>query len=111
MFALEWCEFCWTLRRFFKQIGVPLHSIDLDSVAYQAEERGHRIRASLNARTGVATIPQVFVAGRFVGGCMDTLASWDDGRLQEWLRSAEVPVRNDTRVDARALLPNWVHSR
>ncbi len=111
MFALEWCEFCWTLRRFFKQIGVPLRSIDLDSVQYQAEGRGQRIRAALHAHTGINTIPQVFVAGRFIGGCTDTLAAWDDGRLQAWLRAAEVPFDTDARVDTRALLPNWVHSR
>jgi cysteine synthase A len=111
MFALEWCEFCWTVLRFFKQIGVSFRSIDLDSVQYQAEARGQRIRAALNARTGINTIPQIFVAGRFVGGCMDTLASWDDGRMQEWLRRAGIPFHDQVRIDTRALLPNWVHPR
>jgi cysteine synthase A len=111
MFALEWCEFCWTLRRFFKRIGVPLRSIDLDSVEYQAEGRGQRIRAALLTRTGINTIPQVFVAGRFVGGCTDTLAAWDDGRLQTWLHAAEIRFAEAARIDTRALLPNWVHPR
>ena len=32
MFALEWCEFSWAVRRFLKDIGVPFRSVDLDSV-------------------------------------------------------------------------------
>jgi cysteine synthase A len=111
MFALEWCEFCWSLRRFFKRIGVPLHAVDLDAAALRTDGRGQRIRAALNARTGVATIPQVFVAGRFVGGCMDVLGCWADGRLQAWLQRAEIPFDAAARVDTRALLPNWVHPR
>ena len=30
MFALEWCEFCWAVRRFLKDIGVPFRSVDLE---------------------------------------------------------------------------------
>jgi cysteine synthase A len=85
--------------------------VDLDAAALRTDGRGQRIRAALNARTGVATIPQVFVAGRFVGGCMDVLGCWADGRLQAWLQRAEIPFDAAARVDTRALLPNWVHPR
>ncbi len=43
LFALEWCEFCWALRRFFAEAGIPYRSIDLDSVAYQQGDLGGEI--------------------------------------------------------------------
>ena len=36
LFALEWCEFCWSVRKLFARLGIAYRSVDLDSVAYQA---------------------------------------------------------------------------
>ena len=44
MFALEWCEFCWSVRRMLSRFGIAFRSIDLDSVEYQAGDRGGAIR-------------------------------------------------------------------
>jgi cysteine synthase len=111
MFALEWCEFCWSLRRFFDKLGVRYRSVDLDSVAYQAGRRGERIRAALTAHTGVATIPQVFVGGRFIGGCTDVIDAWAAGRLQSAFESAEVTFAREAVADARSFLPAWLQTR
>ena len=46
MFALEWCEFSWSVRKLFGQLGVNYRSIDLDSVEYQENDRGGKIRAA-----------------------------------------------------------------
>jgi cysteine synthase A len=108
MFALEWCEFCWTIRRLFKRIGVPLHSIDLDAAAWHAEGRGLQIRAALHAHTGQPTIPQAFVGGQWVGGCMDTLAAWREGRLQALLIRNSVPFQAEAIGDPSELLPAWL---
>src|SRR5690606_21182508 len=35
MFAFEWCEFCWSVRKLFKAFNVPYRSVDLDSAEYQ----------------------------------------------------------------------------
>jgi cysteine synthase A len=111
MFALEWCEFCWTLRRFFKRIGVPLQAIDLDAAAWHAGQRGAQVRAALHALTGQPTMPQVFVGGQWLGGCTDTLAAWQDGRLPELLRSLELPFDAGAVSDPHALLPAWLQPR
>jgi len=111
MFALEWCEFCWTLRRFFRRIGVPLHAIDLDAAAWQADGRGTELRAALHAMTGQPTIPQVFVGGEWLGGCMDTLAAWRDGRLQRLLRAQGIAFDADAIADPQAMLPAWLQPR
>jgi cysteine synthase A len=111
LFALEWCEFCWSLRKLFAQCGIPYRSVDLDSAAYQRDDRGGQIRAVLLTRTGSKTIPQVFVGGEFIGGCTETLDAFKDGRLQERLRRHGVRFDESVAVDPYSLLPRWLHPR
>jgi cysteine synthase A len=111
MFALEWCEFCWSLRRLFDKLGVQYRSVDLDSVPYQAQRWGERVRAALAARTGIATIPQVFVGGRLVGGCTDVIDAWGNGTLQRAFEAAGVDFTGDAVSDARSFLPGWLQRR
>ena len=111
LFALEWCEFCWSLRKLFAKCGIPYRSIDLDSTAYQRDDRGGQIRAVLRARTGSVTIPQVFVGGEFVGGCTETFDAFKEGRLQALLGKNGVPFDESISVDPYALLPTWLHPR
>jgi len=111
LFALEWCEFCWSLRKLFAQCAIPYRSVDLDSTAYQRDDRGGQIRAVLRARTGSKTIPQVFVGGEFIGGCTDTLEMFKDGRLQSLLGKHGVGFDESVRVDPYSLLPGWLHPR
>jgi cysteine synthase A len=111
LFALEWCEFCWSVRRMFTKFGIEYRAVDLDSVAYQKDDWGGRIRAALRERTGMLTIPQVFVDGRFVGGATETFDAWRDGRMREWLEGAAVVFDRDAREDPYSFLPSWLHPR
>ena len=111
LFALEWCEFCWTLRRLFDAIGVRFRSVDLDSVAFQADRWGERVRAALTARTGVATIPQLFVGGQYVGGATDVIEAWGDGTLQRRFDAAGVDFVRTAVPDASTFLPSWLQPR
>ena len=67
MFALEWCEFCWSVRKLFAKLEIPYRSVDLDSVEYQRNDRGGKIRAVLADQTGEVTIPQIFIGGKHIG--------------------------------------------
>ena len=111
LFALEWCEFCWSLRRFFAKQGIPYRSVDLDSVEYQRDNRGGEIRAALSARTSMATIPQVFIGGQFVGGCTDVFDAYRSGRLQQLLDGARVSYDRSQKLDPYSFLPTWLHPR
>ena len=111
MFALEWCEFCWSLRKLFARCGIPYRSVDLDSTAYQHDDRGGQIRAVLTARTGSKTIPQVFVGGEYIGGCTETLDAFREGRLQDLFRDHGVGFDENVRIDPYTLLPGWLHPR
>ena len=111
MFALEWCEFCWSVRRMFAHFGVPFRSVDLDSVAMQSGNRGGAIRTALTARTGVATIPQIFIGGRFVGGSTELFDAWRRREAQPMLEAAGVTYRTDRPEDPASFMPTWLHPR
>jgi cysteine synthase A len=111
MFGLQWCEFSWTIRRFFKAIGATMRSVDLDAPRFQAGEFGVRCRTALAERTGSSTLPQVFIGGQWIGGCTETLQAWNDGRLQALLAAAAVDFDTGARIDTRALLPGWLQPR
>ena len=111
MFSLEWCEFCWAVRRFLQDMGVPFRSVDLDSVAMQAGDLAGGIRKDLRQRTSSATIPQIFIGGVHVGGAVDLLARHDSGELESLLREAGVAPTGDTTLVARSYLPKWLASR
>jgi cysteine synthase A len=111
MFALEWCEFCWAVRKLFAELKVPYKALDLDSVAYQEGNLGGQIRAVLNARIGSNTIPQIFIGGEHIGGGTDTFEAYKSGILQEHLASAGIVAGDLGDKDPYELLPNWLHKR
>ncbi len=111
MFALEWCEFCWSVRKLFARLGIAYRSVDLDSAAYQKDDWGGRIRAALRAKTGVATIPQIFVGGELVGGATEVLDAYKSGRLQALLERAGASYDREAKLDPHELLPKWLQSR
>ncbi|MBX3606989.1 MAG: cysteine synthase A [Piscinibacter sp.] len=111
MFALEWCEFCWAVRKLLARLGVGYRSVDIDSVAFQQHDLGTRIRAVLKARTGAPTIPQIWIGGVHVGGAMDLFAALREGRLQRLLADAGVACPLDADVDPTQFLPKWLHPR
>lgn len=111
MFALEWCEFCWAVRKLFARLRIAYRSIDLDSVAYQKDNRGGKVRAALTARTSIATIPQVFVGGELIGGATDVLEAWKQGRLQTLLQKIGVDYDREAEIDPYSFLPTWLQKR
>jgi cysteine synthase A len=111
MFALEWCEFCWSVRKAFSKYGIAYTSIDLDSVAYQQGDRGGKIREVLKRRTGSVTLPQIFIGGEFAGGCTDVFDSLKAGQLQTRLQKHGVTIDPSVKIDPYELLPKWLHPR
>jgi cysteine synthase A len=111
MFALEWCEFCWSVRKMFKACGIPYRSIDLDSAAYQENNKGGKIREVLKARIHAPTIPQIFIGGKHIGGCSETFDAFNAGELQQLLRDNNVPFKQTEGLNAYSFLPSWLHPR
>ena len=98
-------------RRLFDRLQIRYRAIDLDSVEYQQDDRGGRIRAALAARTSVVTIPQIFIGGEFIGGCTDLFEAWRGGRAQDLLERSGVDYDRTAKIDPYTFLPGWLHPR
>jgi len=111
LFAMEWCEFCWSVRKMFAEYEIPYRSVDLDSVAYQENNKGGNIRKAIEQHTGLKTIPQIYVGGQHVGGATETFDAIKDGSLQELLEANSVEWNRSVNTEPYSFLPGWLHSR
>ena len=111
MFALEWCEFCWSVRKLFAKFEVPYLAVDLDSAQYQAEQQGGQIRAVINQLSGSITIPQIFIGGHYIGGCTELFDLYNSGELQQRLFELGIKVELDSDFNPYSLLPGWLQPR
>jgi cysteine synthase A len=110
MFAFQWCEFCWSVRKLFQRCAIPYRSVDLDAPEFQPDGRGVAVRAAVAARTGAPTIPQIFVGGQLVGGASEVFDAFKDGRLQRLLSDHGVTYDQTVQLDPYTLLPGWLHA-
>jgi cysteine synthase A len=111
MFALEWCEFCWSVRKMLAACDIPYVAVDLDSVAFQENDRGGKILAVLNQKNDWPTIPQIYVGGEFVGGATDLFDVGKAGQLQPKLKAGNIPYNETINRDPYSFLPTWLHPR
>jgi cysteine synthase A len=111
LFAFEWCEFCWAVRKLFSRAKIPYRSLDLDSAALQEGNRGGKIRGAVSWLTGSPTIPQIFVGGEFIGGATELFDAFRSGRLQALLSAHGVAFDATADFDPDTLLPKWLEQR
>jgi cysteine synthase A len=111
MFSLEWCEFCWSVRKMLSACEIPYVTVDLDSVAFQENDRGGKILAVLNQRNNWPTTPQIYVGGEFVGGATDLFDVGKAGELQAKLEARNIPFNETINRDPYSFLPDWLHPR
>ena len=111
LFALEWCEFCWSVRKLMAEYEIPYRSIDLDSVPYQEDNKGGKIRAAIHERTGQKTIPQIYVGGEHIGGATEFFDALKDGSMKKLLEQNNVHWNKSADRDPYSFLPGWLHKR
>ncbi|MCU0855023.1 MAG: hypothetical protein MUF63_08995 [Rhodobacteraceae bacterium] len=111
MFALEWCEFCWSVRRLFAAAGISYRSVDLDSAAYRGGDRGGEVRKALARLTGAVTIPQVFIGGHHIGGATETFDAFNSGELRRRIEALGMSMEAGAIRNAYSFLPSWLHPR
>lgn len=111
LYALEWCEFCWSVRRMFARYEIPYRSIDLDSTDYQKNDLGGKIRKALEERTGAKTIPQIFIGNEHIGGATELFDAAIDGTMHKLLQQNAVAYNEEMKDDPYSFLPGWLHSR
>lgn len=111
MFGLEWCEFCWSVRKIFDRYNVKYRSVDIDSVEYMEGDRGKKMRKVLDSQNNWKTLPQIFLGGEFIGGCSDLFDGINDGKFAEIMDKHNIPYDRSVNVDPYSLLPGWLHPR
>jgi len=111
MFALEWCEFCWSVRKIFDHYHIKYKSIDLDSVEYMADDHGKKMRKYLEQKNNWKTLPQIYLGGEFVGGCTDLFDKINDGGFDNIMQKHAIPYDQSAKVDPYKMLPTWLHPR
>jgi len=80
IFSKTTCPYCIKVKKLFKDINQPFEVMELNT-----SEEGAQIQATLAAKTNVNSVPQVFVNGNFIGGCDDTHAAFESGKLRDLL--------------------------
>ncbi|KAH7280855.1 hypothetical protein KP509_36G017100 [Ceratopteris richardii] len=68
IYSKSWCPYCLRVKDLFKQVRVKPLIIELDAL-----EDGQEVQDALQRITGQSTVPNVFIGGKHVGGCEDTL--------------------------------------
>ena len=74
------CGFSARTIAIFKELGRPFKAIDILP--------DPRIRQTLSEHSNWPTIPQVFVKGRFIGGCDIVTEMYQKGELQKVVEEA-----------------------
>ncbi|KAI8473293.1 MAG: thioredoxin-like protein [Monoraphidium minutum] len=74
------CPYCTRVKGLMGELKVPATVIELDQMA-----DGGEYQDTLQEMVGRRSVPQVFIGGNHVGGCDDTLAAYDSGKLKDML--------------------------
>jgi len=100
------------VRKLFAKLDIPYLAIDLDSVKYQENDRGSKIRAVLLDQLGSPTIPQIYIGGQHIGGATDLFATFSNGTLTNLLGAHEITMKEmPEEFEPLSLLPGWLHKR
>jgi len=73
------CPYCSSAKALLERKGVPFEETD---VTFDPEKRKDVIK-----RSGQRTVPQIWIGGRYVGGCDDLYALDAEGKLDPMLKA------------------------
>eukprot|EP01039_Chlorochromonas_danica_P010591 gene10589-11737_t len=76
VFSKTTCPFCTELKRTLVSYGVAFAVFEIDET-----EVGNEILSSLSQKSGITTVPNLFIKGESYGGCTDVKALEHSGKL------------------------------
>ena len=79
VYTTEFCPYCQQAKRLLQQKGVPFTEVNLSE---KPEEL-----AALKKRTGMRTVPQIFIKDELIGGFTELLALEQSKMLDEKLNA------------------------
>jgi glutaredoxin 3 len=80
IYTQPWCPYCARAVNLFTRKGVPFREIEAPHGSAEREE-------SIRRSGGRTSVPQIFIAGRHIGGCDDLMALDAKGGLDPLLRA------------------------
>ncbi|KAL4367818.1 hypothetical protein GQ457_05G003620 [Hibiscus cannabinus] len=84
VYSKTWCSYSSEVKSLFKRLGVEPLVIELDELGAQ----GPQVQKLLERLTGQHTVPNVFIGGKHIGGCTDTVKLHRKGELRSLLSEA-----------------------
>jgi len=78
IFSKTYCPFCTKVKSLFNDLKTPYWSLELDIID---KNEAALLQDALKQRTGMSTVPNVFVGGEHIGGCDDTFKFHDQKKL------------------------------
>lgn len=88
VYSKTWCSYSSEVKSLFKRLDVQPLVIELDEMGPQ----GPQVQKVLERLTGQHTVPNVFIGGKHIGGCTDTVKLYRKGELESLL--SEASTRN-----------------
>lgn len=82
VYSTNYCPFCTSAKRLLTSLRLPFEEVDLTGK--------DEARKALVARTGLMTVPQIFIGTASIGGFTDLDALQKSGRLQPLLDAAGI---------------------
>ncbi|KAL7098478.1 hypothetical protein ACP275_09G019900 [Erythranthe tilingii] len=83
VFSKTYCGYCNRVKQLLSQLQATYKVIELDQ-----ESDGDDIQTALLEWTGQRTVPNVFIAGKHIGGCDAVVAKHQQGALVPLLAEA-----------------------
>lgn len=77
VYTTDWCPYCRRAKAFLADKKIPFQEVNL-------EGKWEELQA-LKQRTGMRTVPQIFIGGELIGGCDELLALDARGELEKKL--------------------------
>ncbi|XP_021961025.1 thioredoxin reductase 1, cytoplasmic isoform X1 [Folsomia candida] len=69
VFSKSYCPFCKKVKALFTDLGINYHAYELDLID---PDEAALLQAALKEKSGMSTVPNVFIKGNHIGGCDDT---------------------------------------
>lgn len=78
IYSTDWCPYCQKAKKLLESKGVKYDEINVDQKP--------NLREEIVAKTGMKTIPQIFIGDHFVGGYSELSKLDSDGSLDHLLK-------------------------
>ncbi len=80
VYSKSYCPFCKRVKELFNSKGIEFSVIDVENDEEKQKEM-------IEKAGGKTTVPQVFIDGKHIGGCDDTVALDQKGELDPLLNA------------------------